>query len=54
MDIYAFNGLLVLTKDVIVRNGIMEIPLENLHAGNYIMVLSRSDNSRESVQFIVV
>lgn len=54
IDIYSWDGKLLLTKGISIRNGLLEIPVANLSAGNYIVILSQSDNSRESVRIVVL
>lgn len=54
MDIYSWDGKFLFTKDISISNGILEIPLMNLQAGSYILILSRKDGSRESTQIIVL
>ena len=53
IDIYSWNGKLLLTKEISVSNGILEFSLTSLQPGNYILILSRPDNSRESCKVII-
>ena len=53
LDLYSFDGILQYRTDLVIRDGILDIPLTGLHAGNYILILSRSDNSRESCKVII-
>lgn len=54
LDLYSFDGRLVVSKKVAVDTGILEIPLLNLMSGNYIVILSRPDGSRESAKIVVL
>ena len=53
LELYSFDGILQYSMDLVIRDGILDIPLTGLHAGNYILILSRSDNSRESCKVII-
>ena len=53
LELYSFDGILQYRTDLVIRDGILDIPLTGLHAGNYILILSRSDNSRESCKVII-
>ena len=53
LELYSFDGILQYRMDLVIRDGILDIPLSALHSGNYIMILSRSDNSRESCKVII-
>ena len=53
LELYSFDGILQYRMDLTIRDGILDIPLTGLHAGNYILILSRSDNSRESCKVII-
>lgn len=54
MEIYSWDGKMCMTKDIHISNGTMDIPLVNLQVGNYILILSREDGSRESAQIIIL
>ncbi len=55
MDIYFWDGNLLLTKDLSIgNNGILEVPLMNLQAGSYILIFSRPDGSRESAKIVIL
>ena len=53
LELYSFDGILQYRMDLVIRDGILDIPLTGLHAGNYILILSRSDNSRESCKVTI-
>ena len=53
LELYSFDGILQYRTDLTIRDGILDIPLTGLHAGNYILILSRPDNSRESCKVII-
>ena len=53
IDVYSWDGKLLLSKDISINNGILDIPL-NVQSGNYIFILSRPNQSRESAKIIVL
>lgn len=54
MEIYSWDGKMCMTKDIPMSNGTMDIPLVNLQVGNYILIFSREDGSRESARIIIL
>lgn len=54
MQIYSWDGKMLMTKDISVNNGTLNVPLVKLQAGNYILILSREDGSMESARIIVL
>ena len=54
MQIYSWDGKILVTKDIHINNGTLDVPLMKLQAGNYILILSREDGSRESTQIIIL
>ena len=54
LDLYSFDGKLVVSEKIAVDREVLEIPLLNLVSGNYIVILSRSDGSRDSAKIVVL
>lgn len=54
LEIYSWDGKILMTKDIHINHGILDVPLMKLQAGNYILILSREDGSRESTQIIIL
>lgn len=54
LELYSFDGRLVVSEKIAVDAGVLEIPLFNLISGNYIVILSRPDGSRESAKIVVL
>lgn len=53
IDLYSFDGKLVVSEKIAVDREFLEIPLLDL-SGNYIVILSRLDGSRESAKIVVL
>ena len=54
LDLYSFDGRLVVSEKITIDKEILEIPLLNLVSGNYIVILSRPDGRRESAKIVVL
>lgn len=54
LDLYSFDAKLVVSGKIAVDKEVLEIPLLNLVSGNYIVILSRPDGSRESAKIVVL
>jgi len=54
MQIYSWDGKILVTKDIHINNGTLDVPLMKLQAGNYILILSCEDGNRESTHIIIL
>ena len=54
MQIYSWDGKILVTKDIHINNGTLDVPLMKLQAGNYILILSCEDGNRESTHIVIL